>query len=50
MKLEGSQGGEDTERVGEKKQKEVQLDFTAYMLDVIKNEIKNMETDLGKTQ
>lgn len=48
MKLEGSQGGEDTEGVGEKKQEEMQLDFTAYTLDVIKNEIKNIETDLGK--
>lgn len=48
MKLEGSQGGEDTEGVGEKKQEEMQLDFTAYTLDVMKNEIKNIETDLGK--
>lgn len=48
MKLEGSQGGEDTEGVGEKKQEEMQLNFTAYTLDVFKNEIKNIETDLGK--
>lgn len=48
MKLEESQGREDTERIGEKKQEEMLLNFTAYMLDVIKNEIKNIETDLVK--
>lgn len=48
MKLGGSQGGEDTEGVGESKQEEKQPDFTVYNLDVLKNEIKSIETDLGK--
>lgn len=49
MKLGGSQGGEDTEGVGESKQEEKQPDFTVYNLDVLKNEIKSIETDLGKS-
>lgn len=48
MKLGGSQSGEDTEGVGESKQEEKQPDFTVYNLDVLKNEIKSIETDLGK--
>lgn len=40
--------GKITEGVGQWKQEEMQSDFTAYMLDVLKNEIKNIESNLEK--